>query len=205
MKINSETKLFCSFSKNPGNNGAIFFNDKFEQNNINAIYKPFFSDDIKKSVAAARYLRISGFAVSMPFKIEVLNYVDHIDETTKLIGSCNTVLNFNGEMQAYNTDWLAIRDLFFEKKITSPVMIAGNGGFSMAVQFALKDLNIPYKVITRQNWDNLENTKELIFNATPIEIENKYNQIDARPSEPDGKIIARLQAEHQFKLYKRNI
>ena len=84
-------------------------------------------------------------------------------------------------------------------------MIAGNGGFSMAVQFALKDLNIPYKVITRQNWDNLENTKELIFNATPIEIENKYNQIDARPSEPDGKIIARLQAEHQFKLYKRNI
>ena len=37
--INKDTKIYCSFSSNPGNNGCIYFNTKFQQNNINAIYK----------------------------------------------------------------------------------------------------------------------------------------------------------------------
>ena len=37
MLINKDTKIFCSFSSNPGNNGCEFFNTKFQENNINAI------------------------------------------------------------------------------------------------------------------------------------------------------------------------
>ena len=48
--INKETEIYCSFSSNPGNNGCIFFNSEFKELNMNAIYKSFYSDDIKKSI-----------------------------------------------------------------------------------------------------------------------------------------------------------
>ena len=48
--INKDTKIYCSFSENPGNNGGMFFNDAFKRNNIDAIYKSFYSNNIKKSV-----------------------------------------------------------------------------------------------------------------------------------------------------------
>ena len=73
MQINRDTKIYCSFSNNPGNNGCLFFNQKFQKENKNAIYKSFYSDNILQSVEAVKTLKISGFAVSMPFKIEILN------------------------------------------------------------------------------------------------------------------------------------
>lgn len=201
MLIDKDTKIFCSFSINPGNNGCVFFNEKFKQNNVNALYKSFFSDNIKKSVEAVKTLGISGFAVSMPFKIEILNYVDQVDEIAQTIGSCNTVINKGGKLIAYNTDWIGIENYLLQTKIPSSVLLAGNGGFSRAAQFTFDKMKIPFDIITRKNWSDLQNSDRTIFNATPIKIDNKNNLIDARPTEYEGKIIARLQAEEQFKLY----
>ena len=201
MLIDKDTKIFCSFSINPGNNGCVFFNEKFKQNNVNALYKSFFSDNIKKSVEAVKTLGISGFAVSMPFKIEILNYVDQVDKIAQTIGSCNTVINKEGKLIAYNTDWIGIKNYLLQTKIPSSVLLAGNGGFSRAAQFTFNKMKIPFDIITRKNWSDLQNSDRTIFNATPIKIDNKNNLIDARPTEYQGKIIARLQAEEQFKLY----
>ena len=201
MLIDKDTKIFCSFSINPGNNGCVFFNEKFKQNNVNALYKSFFSDNIKKSVEAVKTLGISGFAVSMPFKIEILNYVDQVDDIAQTIGSCNTVINKEGKLIAYNTDWIGIKNYLLQTKIPSSVLLAGNGGFSRAAQFTFNKMKIPFDIITRKNWSDLQNSDKTIFNATPIKIDNKNNLIDARPTEHQGKIIARLQAEEQFKLY----
>ena len=201
MLIDKDTKIFCSFSINPGNNGCVFFNEKFKQNNVNALYKSFFSDNIKKSVEAVKTLGISGFAVSMPFKIEILNYVDQVDKIAQTIGSCNTVINKEGKLIAYNTDWIGIKNYLLQTKIPSSVLLAGNGGFSRAAQFTFNKMKIPFDIITRKNWSDLQNSDRTIFNATPIKIDNKNNLIDARPTEYEGKIIARLQAEEQFKLY----
>lgn len=201
MLIDKDTKIFCSFSINPGNNGCIFFNEKFKQNNVNALYKSFFSDNIKKSIEAVKTLGISGFAVSMPFKIEILNYVDQVDEIAQTIGSCNTVINKGGKLIAYNTDWIGIENYLLQTKIPPSILLAGNGGFSRAAQFTFDKMKIPFDIITRKNWSDLQNSDRTIFNATPIKIDNKDNLIDARPTEYEGKIIARLQAEEQFKLY----
>ena len=203
MLIDKDTKIFCSFSINPGNNGCVFFNEKFKQNNVNALYKSFFSDNIKKSIEAVKTLGISGFAVSMPFKIEILNYVDQVDEIAQTIGSCNTVINKGGKLIAYNTDWIGIKNYLLQTKIPSSVLLAGNGGFSRAAQFTFDKMKIPFDIITRKNWSDLQNSHRTIFNATPIKIDNKNKLIDARPTEYEGKIIARLQAEEQFKLYTK--
>ena len=96
MLINKDTKIYCSFSSNPGNNGCKFFNNKFQSHNINAIYKSFYSNNIKNSINAVKSLDIKGFAISMPFKVEVLNYVDEVSKEVKYIGAANTVINNNG-------------------------------------------------------------------------------------------------------------
>ena len=124
-----------------------------------------------------------------------------VDEIAQTIGSCNTVINKEGKLIAYNTDWIGIKNYLLQTKIPSSVLLAGNGGFSRAAQFTFDKMKFPFDIITRKNWSDLQNSDRTIFNATPIKIDNKNNLIDARPTEYEGKIIARLQAEEQFKLY----
>jgi shikimate 5-dehydrogenase len=200
MLLNKDTKIYGSFSLNPGNNGCLFFNKKFQENKINAIYKSFYSDNIFKSIEAVKTLGIAGFAVSMPFKIEILQYVDEIDDIVVSIGAANTVINNNGYLKAYNTDWLGVYN-YFLSDIPEYVNILGNGGFSKAAQFAFDKLNIESCIITRKEWDKISELKGVIFNATPIDININGHLIDGRPFTEEGKQIALLQAEEQYKIY----
>lgn len=199
MLINKDTKIFCSFSNNPGNNGCVFFNNKFQGYGINAIYKSFYSDNIEKSIEAVKTLNISGFAVSMPFKVEVLKYVDYIDEAAEKIGAANTIINNNGYLKAYNTDWLGVKK-FISNQLDF-ITILGNGGFSKAVQYFATHSDIPYSIITRDKWNIVPQLTGYIFNATPVDVITQGNLIDGRPFTEQGKIIANYQAEEQYKIY----
>jgi shikimate dehydrogenase len=197
--INKNTKIYCSFSSNPGNNGCTYFNNKFQENEVNAIYKSFYSDDLKKSVQAVRTLGIAGFAVSMPFKVEVLEYVDSIDTSAKEIGAANTIINTDGHLRAHNTDWLGVKQYFADS--IEALTVVGNGGFSKAVQYFCKKSNIPFKLVTRENWKDLHRVDGYVFNATPVDVETTGVLVDARPFTAQGKLIAELQAYEQYKLY----
>lgn len=200
--INKDTKIYGSFSSNPGNNGCIFFNNKFQQDGINAIYKSFYSDGILGSVVAAKILKFSGFAVSMPFKVEILDHVDEVEFAADAIGAANTVVNNNGYLTAYNTDWIGIYKYLALNK-PEHLHILGNGGFAKAAEYACTQLGIPYEFITRKDWNKVPNLKGIIFNATPADVEVKGILIDGRPFiEGQGKEIARLQAEEQYRIYK---
>jgi len=203
MLINKDTKIFCSFSSNPGNNGCTFFNSKFEENNVNAIYKSFYSDNIVKSIEAVKTLNISGFAVSMPFKTAILDHVDEMDDASKCIQAANTIINIDGYLKAYNTDWLGVSKYILES--IDFLTILGNGGFSKAVQYTCNQKNIPYQIITRKDWHKVYDLSGYVFNATPVDVVTKGNLIDARPHTEQGKIIAQLQAEEQYKLYLNHI
>lgn len=200
--INKDTKIYGSFSSKPGNNGCMFFNKKFQENNINAIYKSFFSDNIRNSVIAAKTLDLAGFAVSMPFKVEVLNHVNEVDFPTKIIGAANTIINDKGFLKAYNTDWIGVYN--YLSLLTKPkqLYILGNGGFGKAVEYACIQLNIPYRFILRAEWDKVPYLEDVVFNATPVDVQVRGTLIDGRPLvEGQGRVISDLQAEEQYKLY----
>ena len=198
--INKDTKIYCSFSKTPGNNGCNFFNSRFKERGINAIYKSFYCSDILKSIEAVKTLDIKGFAVSMPFKIDVLRYVDEMDEHTKIIGSANTITNDNGYLKAYNTDWIAVNKLLENEKIDH-LTILGNGGFSKAVQYFCKINEISFDIITRSDWNIISELKGFVFNATPVEVLTECFLIDGRPGTIHGSKISELQSEEQYKIY----
>lgn len=201
--INKHTKIYGSFSSDPGNNGSTFFNPKFEQDGINAIYKSFYSEDIRDSVFAARILNFGGFAVSMPFKTEVLKYVDEVDSVAKIIGAANTVVNNSGHLKAYNTDWVGVFN-FFKDKGLERVSIIGTGGFAKAISYAFTQLGINFSIVSRKDIPTIDEVSgEYFINATPAEIKSEINTIfDARGFTEVGKEISKLQAEEQYKLYK---
>jgi len=203
MLINKDTNIYCSFSQTPGNNGCKFFNSKFKENNINAIYKSFYSNNIEDSIKAVKTLGIKGFAVSMPFKTKILDYVDIITPEVKAIGAANTVTNNSDILTAYNTDWLGaynfLSTLTYDLK--DNITILGNGGFSKAVQYACNKLNITFSIIERNNWDLVPTLKGITFNCTPIEVTTQGYMIDGRPHTDTGITIANLQALEQYKIY----
>ena len=91
MLINKDTKIFCSFSSNPGNNGCEFFNTKFQENNINAIYKSFHSDDIVKSINAVKTLNITDTNIFIERSINKDIDIGLYDSSMNLINNNYTI------------------------------------------------------------------------------------------------------------------
>ena len=107
----------------------------------------------------------------MPFKTEIIKYLDDSDDIVKKTNSCNTVLIKNSKLFGYNTDYMSVKDFLinYKKKIHF-LYILGNGSYSGTVQTCCKDLNINFKIITRKNWNDIELIKNsIIFNCTPVE------------------------------------
>ena len=204
--INKDTEIYCSFAKTAGNTGCQMMNTAFHYYGLNKIYKSFSVDNVERAIDAVKTLDIKGFAITMPYKKEVLKYVNALDDSAK-IGAANTVINQNGFLKAYNTDYLAAVDFLRTFVNKGGLYILGKGGYSIAVQSAAKRLNIKYRIIDRSNWNLLKTIeKSTIYNCTPVENLDKVVRsnnyfIDCLVSTKTGKILATSQASHQFKLY----
>lgn len=78
----------------------------FGRMGIKALYVPFFVQNLKTAVLGIRGLDIRGVSVTLPFKTEVMDYLDEIDEAARRIGAVNTIFNHQGVLEGTNTDWL---------------------------------------------------------------------------------------------------
>ena len=202
--INKDTEIYCSFAETAGNTGCQMMNSAFYYYGLNKIYKSFSVSNIEDAVKAVKTLNIKGFAITMPYKIQVLDYIDECDVSIVDIGATNTVINDNGVLVAYNTDYLAAKTVL-DRCPGYDLYILGNGGYSKAVQEAAKSLGYNPHIITRSNWEeiNLIKSNTITYNCTPVEnikVKSKYF-IDCIVTTETGKELATLQASHQFKLY----
>ena len=93
--------------------------------------------DVGKAMQAMRILGIRGISCTAPHKEKVIKYLDKIDKTAKIIGAVNTVVNKNGVLTGYNTDWVGVVAPL--EAITSlknkKVAIVGAGGAARAAAF----------------------------------------------------------------------
>jgi shikimate dehydrogenase len=142
MIINTKTSLYAVFG-NPVSHslGPVMHNSAFEYTCINAVYLAFRVPDINIAIASARTLGIKGISVTIPHKIEVIKYLDDIDDTALKIGAVNTVINNDGRLKGYNSDGIgAVKALSEKTKITGKrVAIIGAGGAARAIGFCIKN------------------------------------------------------------------
>lgn len=153
MNPNKDTQLCMSLSGRPGNFGLRFHNHLYEQLGLNFYYKAFSSKDLPGAVGGIRALGIRGCGVSMPFKEACIALVDELDASARAIASINTIVNTDGHLKAYNTDYIAIEQLLKQHAVpkSSTFALRGSGGMAKAVASALRDGGYRDGVIVARN------------------------------------------------------
>ncbi|MFN3921604.1 MAG: shikimate dehydrogenase [Caldimicrobium sp.] len=121
----------------------IMHNAAFRELGIKAVYGAFLvkSENLAQAVQGLKALNISGISVTIPHKEAILPLLDEVEETALEIGAVNTVVNYEGYLKGFNTDWIGVLKAFEEKGITlkgKKIVILGAGGASRAVIYAVK-------------------------------------------------------------------
>jgi len=194
MKDQKQNKIYgligkninYSFSKN-------FFNNKFENEKINAVYINFDIKKIEEFKAIVTENNISGLNITIPYKESIINQLDYVDPTAKEIGAVNTIKFHNNILSGYNTDYLgfytSIKNIV---NSNTKALILGTGGASKAIAYTLKILKIKYLFVSRSkknknyiNYNEISkeiiNKHNLIINCTPLGTFPEINQIPQIP------------------------
>lgn len=172
-----------------------FFTDKFIDEHLSQFSHQNFE---LKSIDELPLLMLShpelfGFNITIPYKEQVLPYLQSIDEAAAKIGAVNCVkVNRQSgiNLKGYNTDWLG-----FWQSIKSHIephhqsaLILGNGGSSKAVQYALSINGISFQVVSRRGALTYADLTEeiirnhlLIINTTPL---GMFPAVDVYPPIP---------------------
>ena len=139
--LTKDTRLCISLSGRPGNTGTRFHNYLYDALGLDFVYKAFTTSDITAAIAGVRGLGIRGCAVSMPWKEDVIALVDEMSPSASAIDSVNTIVNTDGHLVAYNTDYTAIEILLERYAVPTDrsVAVLGAGGMAKATVAALRD------------------------------------------------------------------
>ena len=115
--------------------------------------------------------------VTIPYKKDVIPYLDEIDEIARRLGSVNTIVRRpDGKLEGHNTDYYGFWSLIEHSGIQiygRKVLVLGTGGTSVTAQAVLADLGAPVVVISRSGENNYQNLDrhydaQVIVNTTPV-------------------------------------
>ena len=92
MKDQKQNKIYGLIGKNINYSfSKKFFNNKFENEKINATYKNFDIKKIEEFKTIVTENNISGLNITIPYKESIINQLDYVDPTAKEIGAVNTI------------------------------------------------------------------------------------------------------------------
>ena len=172
-----------------------YFTEKFKKNKIqNCTYKNFDLNNIKDLVSILKENDLKGLNITIPYKEQVLSYLDEIEDNAKLIGAINTIkINKDKTLTGYNTDFIGFINTL-RPHINSnckKALILGTGGASKAIEYGLKKLNIESKKVSRNKKkgdltyleidSDLIKEYQIIINTTPL---GTYPDIENYPDIP---------------------
>jgi shikimate dehydrogenase len=169
--------LSHSFSKK-------YFSEKFEELGLSEThhYELFEMENIKELKALiSKSEDLVGLNVTIPHKVDVMQFLTEIDSAAKRIGAVNVIkVSENKKLIGYNSDYFGFRKSLGEflgnaKGIKALVM--GNGGAAKAVCVALEDMEIPFELVSRRASEHTINYRKandllseykLVINCTPL-------------------------------------
>ena len=139
-EINACTALYAVLG-NPVSHSLspVMHNAAFRQAGYNGVYVALKVTDPETAVSSLKALGIAGASVTIPFKTDVIAYLDRLDPVAAAIGAVNTIVNRDGCLTGYNTDGSgAVRALAARVPLKNTrVAVVGAGGAAHAVSYAL--------------------------------------------------------------------
>ncbi|MFZ1749525.1 MAG: shikimate dehydrogenase [Saprospiraceae bacterium] len=165
-----------------------YFNAKFSEEQLDAKYDVFPIESIEGFPTLIQKHIFYGINVTIPYKEQVMPYLDNIDSLAADIGAVNTIKFINGKTKGYNTDFYGFEQsllaLIKSKTNITQALILGSGGAAKAVYYVLQSLQIPYLTVGRhKNTDlmyeevdaSIMKSSNLIINTTPLGMYPKEN------------------------------
>lgn len=171
-----------------------YFTQKFKALGlVDHSYENFDIADIAAFKALVAQTDIKGFNVTIPYKEQILPYLDALDLTAQKIGAVNTIKRTTNGLKGYNTDAYGFKTSL-EPLLQSHhtrALILGTGGASKAIRFVLETLNIATTYVSRRKKQQQYTYSELdaaviaahpiIINCTPV---GTYPNIAEKPPLP---------------------
>ena len=186
--INTKTSLYAVLG-NPIKHSLSphMHNSAFEHINYNALYLAFEVQNIKEAVLGIKALGIKGASITIPHKVSAMDYIDEIDEDAVKIGAINTIVNKDGKLLGYNTDYAGAINAIYEKTTIKDkyISLIGAGGAARAIGYGIikdggkltifnkfidegellaKDLGVKFYPISDFSKINCQ----ILINATPL-------------------------------------
>ena len=195
MKIDGYTRL-AAVVANPIKHSISPFihNQAFEATHTNGVYVAWEVEatDLAETVANIRRYQMFGINLSMPYKEQVIPYLDQLSEESRLIGAVNTVVNREGTLIGYNTDGKGFFKSLPSFKISGKRMVLlGAGGAAKAILAqAILDGVSQVSVFVRSS--SMEKTRpylEKLENATGFRVDlfalEDVSELQARITDSD--------------------
>lgn len=176
-----------------------YFKKKFKQldlnNHIYTLVDVENLDDIKNIINA---LNLDGFNVTTPYKVDIIPFLDELDDSAKQIEAVNCVKIVGDKWIGYNTDGFGFHQMikpFLEQK-HEKAFILGKGGASNAIQYILESLGVqcffvrreaefPNELEYSQLNDFMMEQVQVIVNCTPV---GTFPDVDLKPDIPYNNI-----------------
>ncbi len=161
---------------------ARHFTAKFENEGLDCHFEQYELPSIEALPELLERVPLEGFNVTIPYKQQVMRYLDGLSDEAAKIGAVNCVRRHaDGRMFGVFSDIIGLRVALAELLdgvVPEHALVLGTGGASQAVQYALTELGIPFDLISRDpakgnyTYDNLPvevvAESKLIINATPV-------------------------------------
>jgi len=165
-------------------------------------------NELESGIQSLKSIKISGFNVTIPHKIEIMKLLDDVDQDCELIGAANTIVNDNGFLKGYNTDMDGFIEPIKNREISiknSSVLLLGAGGASRAIiaGFAKeharkitivnrtiekannlakfgKDLELESDAISIDGMEKLDESYDFVVNASSLGLKNESSIIPTK-------------------------
>lgn len=179
--IENDNKLFGLLGKDIGYSfSRNYFSEKFEAENLKHQYVNFDLTDLSNFGELLMKKDISGMNVTIPYKQDVIPFLDKLDPVAEAIGAVNTIVFRDGEKIGYNTDYIGFKKTLLQniKIHQEQALVLGTGGAAKAICYVLEQLDIKVLKVSRNegkdkktyaqltNKDYVEHS--LIINCTPL-------------------------------------
>lgn len=169
-----------------------YFNNKFATEIIDARYDAYAIPSVEDlKTLLKEHSQLKGLNVTIPYKEQVLPLLNEIDASAREIGAVNCIKIEPGKLIGYNTDHIgfaeSLKPLLHAQH--THALILGTGGAAKAVMFALSQLDIECKIVSRTGGDmqyadvdeGIMDKYRLIINTTPL---GMYPAINTAPEIP---------------------
>jgi shikimate dehydrogenase len=135
--------------------------------------------ELKESIESLRAVGFAGFNVTIPHKVDILNYLDELDPVAKLAGAINTVNNIHGRFKGYNTDVAGFIEPLHTRNVNFngiKILLLGAGGSARAVIVALQNKQISKIIIATRGH---EKARELVKIGSSMGLSCEAASIDS--------------------------